>query len=262
MGITKIPWATHTANPIRVRGGKVWKHGYHCTKISPGCAHCYAEGMNIMRGTGLPYDNRKVEFYLDLSVFDKLPKTKPCMIFVQSMSDLFHEDVPFGFIDQIYHMAYQKPQHTYIWLTKRIDIAYKYFEEKQRGTLPSNIWLGVTAENQEQFDKRVPILFDIPATLHFISMEPMLELIDPMLNVYLKDGPHPEWVILGAESGPKRRHCDPNDMIKIVEQCQEHDIPVFVKQIHNPYDGSMIKDISSFPPELQFQQYPQTEREC
>ena len=279
---TKIQWATHTVNPLRVEGpGRVWKHGYHCTKVSPGCAHCYSETANKLRGTGQPYDNRKVKFYLDLSVFDTLLKTKPCTVFIQSMGDLFHEDVPFDFIDRIFAKISSLPMHRFIILTKRPDRMADYYDQRRygghgtRSGMPAGwyrSWFGVTAENQEHFDKRVPVFMGIPVPLHFISMEPMLELIDPMLNVYLKDGPHPEWIILGAESGPKRRYCNPNDMIKVVGQCKEHDIPVFVKQIHfgrvnicenisRPSDFYVEKDINKFPPQLQIQQYPDSESE-
>lgn len=308
MAETKIEYVTHTVNPIRVKGGKVWKHGYHCTKISPGCAHCYAEGLNIMRGTGLPYDNRKVEFYLDLSVFDTLPKTKSCMVFVQSMGDLFHEDVPTDYIEKVMLTIYDCPDHTFLILTKRPE---RLQETRVRNYFlncfmnrTGNIWLGVTAENQEQADKRIPILLEVkalaPDTITaFVSIEPMLGGAD--IEKYLMscvgcgnqgsdfyplnkigegnrlcqdacikhgEGPSLDWIILGAESGPKRRYCDTDDMLATVRQCHVSNIPVFVKQIHLWKNSSRLdwgfyveKDIAKFPPQLQLRQHPAEGRE-
>lgn len=280
MAGTKIEWATHTVNPIRVKNGKVWKHGYHCTRISPGCAHCYAESMNIMRGTGLPYDNRKVEFYLDLSVFNKLPK-KPCMVFVQSMGDLLHKDIEWNFIYKVFERMLIYDRHTYIVLTKRQDRMEKIMPEiwfhLQRNypdkefPLPNVIGM-VTGENQEMIDLRVPALLRSPFAVRGVSIEPMLGNIE--LNRWWLEplpswetgccGKHDncpittgliDWVILGAESGPKRRYCDPCDMIKVVEQCKEAGVPVFCKQIHNA-KKELVKDINMFPPELRRRDFP------
>ena len=304
MAKTKIQWVTHTANPIRVEGpGRVWKHGYHCTKISPGCAHCYSEIANKLRGTGQPYDNRKVKFYLDLSVFDTLPKTKPCTVFVQSMGDLFHEDVEWNFIYKVFERMLIYDRHTYIVLTKRQDRLEKLMPEiwfhLQRNypekVFPLKNVIGmVTGENQDVIDLRVPALLRSPFAIRGVSIEPMLGAVDlaPIfdptghyscgaeepceckscsilhkwpqdeIGIYVR----PNWVIVGAESGPKRRYCDPNNMIKVVEQCKEAGVPVFVKQIHFPNFSTGSKKIGcsdlnktmlDWPRKLQIQQYPQ-----
>lgn len=294
MSETKIEYVTHTVNPIRVKGGKIWKHGYHCTKISPGCAHCYAEGLNIMRGTGLPYDNRKVEFYLDLSVFDKLPK-KPCRVFVQSMGDLFHEDIGWNLIYKVFERMLLLNQHTYIALTKRQDRMEKIMPEiwfhLQRNypdkefPLPNVIGM-VTGENQAMIDLRVPALLRSPFACRGVSIEPMLGPIQLSKSwvdylVGWETGPEhapdctPErgcsgdcpipvqvatekldWCIVGAESGPKRRRCETVWIESAVNQCKEADIPVFVKQLH--IGTQVSKDMAEWPKELQLRQRPES----
>jgi protein gp37 len=285
MSQTKIEWATHTVNPIRVKGpGKVWKYGYHCTKVSPGCTNCYSERLNIMRGTGLPYDNRKVEFYLDLSQFDELPKTKSSMVFIQSMGDLFHENISWNFIYKVFERMLIIDHHTYIVLTKRHDIMEKimpgiWFQLKRNypdKAFPLKNVIGmVTGENQEMIDLRVPALLRSPFSIRGISMEPMLgavELMSPigqdrrylgrfichecedeppgyecnccMMNTKVtKVENRIDWVVLGAESGPKRRPHRQTDMYDVVKQCQDTGIPVFVKQIQ-AWDGKQYpKDL-------------------
>ena len=125
---------------------------------------------------------------------EPLKRKKPTMYFVCSMGDLFHEDVPFDFLDRVFAAMILTPQHTYQVLTKRPDRMKKYIEDENRNfvgiakknstiwPLP-NVWIGVTAENQEQADKRIPILLDTPAAIRFVSVEPMLSGID--LKKYL-----------------------------------------------------------------------------
>ncbi len=293
--LTKIEWVDHSINPIRVKGGKAWPHGYHCTKVSPGCTHCYAESMNMRFGTGLPFDNRKVEFYLNLSEFDKLPKTKPTTVFVQSMGDLFHEDVPFEFIDQIFFKMVKAKRHNFLILTKRPTRMWKYIETFRVPITTGNyhkdfshIWLGVTAENQEQADKRIPILLQIPAAKRFVSIEPMLGAVDfkdylisckdcgnDGSNAYIVSYDHQlcgrackvgsdlanglDWIIVGAESGPKRRWMDYYWAINVVDQCKAAGVPVFVKQVHRSHTGEkwfLCKNIDKWPEDLRVRQYP------
>lgn len=198
---TKIPWCDETINPIKVKGG-----GYHCTKTSPGCDNCYAEKINSRFGNQRPFDNSPVEFELDKSVLLK-PVTwrKPKKIFIQSMGDVFHENVPDSFIKEILFYVWYNRKHTFIILTKRPErIAGKgqcsncgylapvgdeepcpncgrterQMREAGFGThqrdWPKNLWIGVTAENQVMADLRIPILLSIPAAVRFVSVEPML----------------------------------------------------------------------------------------
>lgn len=266
--LTKIEWVDHSVNPVRVKGGKVWPHGYHCTKVSAGCAHCYAEGLNIMRGTGLPFDGRKVEFYLDLSVFDKLPK-KPQRVFVQSMGDLFHEDVPFDFLELVFARMAEASRHIFLVLTKRPDRLLRYVKYETSNTgegylNEGNVWLGVTTENQEQADKRIPILLQIPAAKRFVSMEPLLGPVDISVglqcdrweidNKVVSEKSTIDWFIIGAESGPKRRECKIEDAQSIVAQCAWSKTPAFVKQLH--IDGKLSKKMDEWPEDLRIQEFP------
>ena len=289
MATTNIEWATHSINPIKVKGG-----GWHCTKVSPGCQNCYAEGVNNRFGNKIPYDNRHVEFELDLGCFDKLPKKKPAIVFVQSMGDLFHEGVPFEFIDKVYSLIALNPLHKFLVLTKRPQRLLEYYKQwsgqnhrtiwipdnydnlfLQPWPFP-NLWLGVTAENQEMADKRIPILLQIPAAVRFVSIEPMLGPVslspkyicdpnacaEPPCLIAEVPCPYPklDWIILGAESGPKRRYCDPEWMIDVVKQCDEAGVPMFVKQIHQyakDKKGLIVsKNMSEWPAELQHREMP------
>ncbi len=249
--LTKIEWVDHSANPIRVKGGKVWPHGYHCTKVSPGCAHCYAERLNIMRGTGLPFDDRKVEFYLDLSVFDNLPKTKPTTVFVQSMGDLLHKDVPDEFIDTILNRCAFAVGHTFLILTKRPERAVEIMKHFKL-VCPStdNIWPGVTVESPEYL-WRIDELLKIPAARRFVSFEPLLGDID-FKHKY--DFQSFSWCVIGAESGPKRRRCDIGWVRHIAKQCEMVDIPVFIKQLH--IKGLLSKNPDEWPKDLRVREFP------
>jgi protein gp37 len=188
------------------------------------------------------------------------------------MGDLFHEKVENQWRHLIFNEINAIDRHTYIILTKRPQNALNYITKNIRehgwGPLPNHIWLGVTAENQEQADRRIPILLQIPAAVRFVSMEPMLGAMD--ISEYLEESGYEsggsqgwvttdtgiDWIILGAESGPKRRPHRQTDMYDVVKQCQDTGIPVFVKQIQ-AWDGKLIKDMSQFPPELQVRQYPE-----
>ncbi len=278
MAKTKIEWVEYSINPIRAGKGKSWPSGTHCTKVSPGCAHCFAEPLNKRFGNGLPYDNTPTEFHLDLSVFDTLPKTKPVKVFVQSMGDLFHEDVPFEFIEEVYEAIEKTPRHKFLILTKRPDRMLEWFKDYTNNfcdewAYSPNLWLGVTAENQEMADKRIPILLQIPAAKRFVSIEPMLGGVDLMT---IPDGGWPQTdalhgttgsdcqidvspklnhVIVGAESGHKRRECEIEWVRNIVEQCKDAGVPCFVKQIH--INGKVSKNMAEWPEDLRVQEYPQ-----
>ena len=176
MSKTRIEWTEHTWNPMS-----------GCTKISDGCKNCYAEKMaNRLKAMGVKgYENGFAVTLHPEKLREPLERKKPTMYFVCSMGDLFHEDVPFDYIDQIFSTMVLCPQHTFQVLTKRPDRMKKYLEDEDRKFLDiagknscvyplPNVWLGVTAENQEQADKRIPILLDTPAAVRFVSIEPML----------------------------------------------------------------------------------------
>lgn len=241
---TKIEWAN-----------KVWNPTTGCTKVSPGCSHCYAETVDHRfdhdkvgklpwafpasrggRGVTLHPDRLELPFHWK----------KPKRIFVNSMSDLFHEDVPKAFIGQVFLMMARCPQHTFQVLTKRPDwMAEVVNGIYQNLDLLSNVWLGVSVESQHWADIRIPALLKIPARVHFVSAEPLLARLD--LNPYLYgncqqwgggiDGRVLDWVITGGESGPKARPADPHWFEQIRDDCQAAGVPFFMKQDSGPRPG-------------------------
>lgn len=224
MSTTKIEWATHTWNPVT-----------GCTKISTGCKNCYAERI-ARRFYSEPFDVVKLHP-------DRLEEPdhwkKPRRVFVCSMSDLFHKDVPFDFIGDIWDEMLCHPKHTFMILTKR-PARMKEFVGWYGNWEINNIWLGVTAENQKMADERIPILLQTPAVIRFVSIEPMLERI--MLwrgsDNLIDDSDYPmlidcvDWVICGGESGTGARPHPPYvDVRYLKDQCQSAGIPFFLKQM-------------------------------
>ena len=280
---TKIEWTQETWNPVT-----------GCTKVSPGCEHCYAERMaNRLQKMGQSkYANGfKVTLHPDV-LDDPLHWKKPRNIFVCSMSDLFHEDVPGEFVYQVLRIAERCPQHTLQILTKRAKRMAWFCDSPD---MPTNIWLGVTAEDQQRADERIPYLLNTPAAVKFLSLEPLLGPIDLSYDGLfiecptchgtseITDPQHPahpnqtgdgvdqnwcmdcnsgdprvvvgiDWVIVGGESGPKRREMKLQWVRDIVAQCQTAGVAVFVKQLH--IDGKLVKDIEQFPEDLQIREYP------
>lgn len=183
---TKIEWCNETLNPI-----------IGCSKISAGCEYCYAEKMALRKARKELADHKERYYskvvdlknlcWNDNIVFneDVLYKPfhwkKPRRIFVNSMSDTFHKKVSFEWIDKIMNVIKYNPNHIFIVLTRRPEIMREYFENRKDKEVLKNLWLGVTVENQKYADKRIPILLNIPAILHFISAEPI------MGNILLKE---------------------------------------------------------------------------
>lgn len=209
---SKIEWTETTWNPIT-----------GCTKISDGCKNCYAETMTKrLQAMGLDkYKNGfdKITLHEDY-LNEPLKLTNPTMIFVCSMSDLFHEEVPYSFIDRVFDVIKQTPQHTYQILTKRAINMYKYFHDR---TIPKNVWLGVTVENKKARD-RIQYLKQLNAIVKFISCEPLLEDIGSLLLIGI------DWVIVGGESGHNARKMNKEWVLNIKEQCELYHVPFFFKQ--------------------------------
>ena len=211
---TKIEWTEQTWNPTT-----------GCTKVSPGCKHCYAETMakrlQAMGTNG--YDNG-----FDLSILperldEPLNRRKPTMYFVNSMSDLFHNEIPFAFLDQVFDVISRTPQHTYQILTKRAARMHRYFASGGR-FVPRNVWLGVSVEDRKYGLPRIDQLRVIDAPIRFLSVEPLLEDLDQI------DLAGIHWVIVGGESGSKARPMKPEWVESIKEQCEEHGVAFFFKQ--------------------------------
>ncbi len=209
--LSKIEWTGSTWNPIT-----------GCTKISPGCMHCYAERMaRRLEAMGQPnYANgfklTTHEHALGLPLAWKKPQT----IFVNSMSDLFHKDVPLSFIKKVFDIMNHAHWHTFQVLTKRAD---RLLELSAKLPWAANIWMGVTVENRD-YVHRIDCLRETGAYIKFLSVEPLLSAI-PNMNL---DGI--DWVIVGGESGPGARPVDPTWVVDIRDQCRRVCVPFFFKQ--------------------------------
>ena len=211
MKTTKIEWTDKTWNPIT-----------GCTKISAGCANCYAEIMS-KRLQAMKQDKYKNGFILTMhnNVLDEPIKwKKPHTIFVCSMSDLFHENVPFSFIDKVVETIKSTPQHNYQILTKRANRMAEYFSDK---IIPKNAWLGVTVDIACS-KSRIDFLRNLNAPIKFLSCEPLLEDLGDM-NL---DGI--DWVIVGGESGAKARPMKEEWVQSIKVQTEKQGSAFFFKQ--------------------------------
>lgn len=306
---TKIEWVQ---NPDGLPG-ETWNPIVGCSHVSPGCDNCYAE--RLARGGRL----RRLPQYRHITnkhgwnglvFFAKKQLDKPhrfrnhpTAFFVCSMSDLFHEKVPPGWVDKVFYVMEEHPQHTFILLTKRAKGMQKYvrYWVKRHKTILPNVWVNVTAENQRMADKRIPLLLRTPAAIRGVSVEPMLEPVDldryfygwcphcgsdfgctyenkclgcskriaqGYLTAYDESAPTDDpdelwippikWVIIGAESGPKRRPCKLEWVRDLVGQCKRANVPVFVKQLD--IDGKLSKDMSKWPEGLRIRQMPRREQ--
>ncbi len=259
---TTIEWTERTWNPVT-----------GCTKVSPGCAHCYAEtfakrfGRN--GGSYLPGLAEIICHPERLSI--PLRRKKPTMYFANSMSDLFHEDVPESFIDAVWIVMGLSPHHTFQILTKRpermlewatgsisTDRLARAFHLVDRACpgvrIPAlasfisagqwfarNAWLGVSVENQVFADERIPLLLETPAAVRFLSVEPLLKavdlgnwVLDPALAkrvMSLSGFALLDWLIVGGESGPKARPMKEEWARSIVNDGRTANVPVFMKQM-------------------------------
>lgn len=258
---TSIQWTDKSWNPVR-----------GCSLVSAGCASCYAmKQAHRFSGMGRPYENlteigpKGPRWNGNIMLVPeelKAPLTwrTPCRVFVNSMSDLFHEDVPDSFIDQVMRAMANTKRHTYQVLTKRPARMLTYlsgwwkrcYQDFESGAyIPVNpchhIWFGVSVENQETADERIPLLLQTPAAVKFLSCEPLLGPIDlamalepfhshdPMLN---RNVAPVQWAIVGGESGPGARPCDVAWIRSIKDQCKAADVPVFIKQLGaKPYQS-------------------------
>lgn len=211
MRTTKIEWTERTWNPVT-----------GCTKQSEGCAHCYAEVMSRrLCAMGNPkYANGfKSTTHLE-ALKEPFNWKKPSTIFVCSMSDLFHKDVPFEFIDKVFSVIKDTPQHNYQILTKRAERMAEYFKTRK---IPHNAWVGVTVENEET-KSRIDYIRHLDATVKFLSCEPLLGDLEE-LNL---DGIN--WIIVGGESGSQARPMKEEWVLNIKRQADANNIPFFFKQ--------------------------------
>lgn len=248
---TKIEWTQETINPI-----------IGCSKISEGCQNCYAETMAnrlaSMKTTeyyrqvtckhthSLPNGWNGKTYFVESQLDKPYKRKKPTMYFVCSMGDLFHESVPFEWIDKVFRVMIDNKHHTFQILTKRPERMKEYIKSLWDQEF-SNIWLGVTAENQEQANKRIPILLETPASKRFVSLEPLLSNIDFIINEgnikhyalegnatckgeMYSGGNKIDWVIAGPETGHKARPMQKEWIENIYVQCKTAKVPFFDKK--------------------------------
>jgi protein gp37 len=277
---SSIQWTDKTWNPTR-----------GCSIVSPGCVNCYAmKQAHRFSGPGKPYAGLTKQTKagpqwtgnvatVESSLLEPLSWRKPARVFVNSMSDLFHEDVPEWFIDEVFAVMALAERHTFQILTKRAERMRAYFAADRyeliarvetrlwnlhtddttnaigRWPLP-NVWLGVSVENQQYADERIPLLLQTPAAVRFISAEPLLGPVDlnglpdpksdPSWDASALHGVREcafgatvsresinklDWVIVGGESGPGARPFDLAWARSIVQQCKAAGVPCFMKQL-------------------------------
>lgn len=209
---TAIEWTEQTWNPA-----------VGCSKVSAGCANCYAEAMaKRLKAIGVKgYENGFDLTILPERLEEPIKRKRPTVYFVNSMSDLFHEEIPDEYIKQVMAVIRKAPQHTFQILTKRADRMAAFFH----GETPSrNVWLGVTVENRTHGLPRLEYLRRISSVVRFISAEPLLE----DLGVIDLTGIH--WVIVGGESGPKARPMKHEWVMNIKRRCDIQGAAFFFKQ--------------------------------
>lgn len=266
---------------------ETWEVTAGCTKVSAGCLNCYAarlsatrlkhhadcQGLAISRdsvtdwvgdeiGIAREYDWTGEVRLLPHNLSKPLHWRKPRRVFVNSRSDLFHESVPFEYIDDVFRIVSICRHHTFLMLTKRADRMREYVQSRMHKSFDTanhgcaflpfrNLWLGVTAENQEQADARIPLLLQTPAAVRFVSVEPMLGPVDlgdwlcctacadthggsrpkAGLGVIQHCGnPQLSWIICGGESGPGARPMHPDWARSIRYQCEAAGVPFWFKQ--------------------------------
>lgn len=211
-----IEWTDATWNPVR-----------GCTKISPGCKHCYAETFaERFRGVaGHPYEQGFDLRLIPEKLAEPLKWATPKRIFVNSMSDLFHESVPDSYIEQVARVMTMADWHTYQVLTKRADRLRDLLNSKlSRAVKLPHIWWGVSVEDRKHGLPRIDLLRQANAAVRFLSIEPLLEDLGP----FSLDGI--DWVIVGGESGSGARPMEKEWVHAIRQQCKAVNVPFFFKQ--------------------------------
>jgi protein gp37 len=209
---SRIEWTQQTWNPVT-----------GCTNVSPGCKNCYARVFaERLKAMGVPGYVRGFAVTLQPErLQEPLKRRKPTLYFVNSMSDLFHEQVPFPYVDRVLDVIRASPRHQFQILSKRADRMMEYFSRSQ---VPANAWLGVSVENRKHGVPRISPLVKIKSAIRFLSVEPLIA--DPG-RLPLR-GIH--WVIVGGESGRGARPMNPEWVRKVRDQCESAGVPFFFKQ--------------------------------
>jgi protein gp37 len=213
-----------------------WNPVTGCSKVSPGCAHCYAETFaERWRGTVGHHFEQGFDLRLRPErLLQPISWRKPRTVFVNSMSDLFHEDIPEYYIRRVFEVMGEASQHVFQVLTKRDQ---RMLELGSTFDWPSNVWMGVSVENR-RFVHRVDALRQIPAAVRFISAEPLLGPLEGL------DLGGVDWLIAGGESGPGHRRLDLDWVRDLRDRCGEEDVAFFFKQVggRSPKAGGRLLD--------------------
>lgn len=240
MAQSSIEWTEMTWNPVT-----------GCDKISAGCKFCYAEVM-AKRLKAMGVEKYQNEFKLTIHE-DELatPYTwkKSKVVFVNSMSDLFHKDVPIEFIQKVFRVMKDNPQHVFQVLTKRADVML-YYDKEGWLDWSHNIWMGVSVENEKAM-KRIDLLRQSKARTKFLSCEPLIGPL-PKLNLI-----HIDWVIVGGESGRKPRPMKKEWVLDIKQQCEKKDVAFFFKQ----WGGTNKKKTGNLLDGKKYLEMPEIEQE-
>ena len=249
---TAIPWTDHTFNP--------W---WGCVKVSPGCKNCYAETYSNRFGNWWGPDGER-RFFGDKHWNEPLKWNRKAeklgirhKVFCGSMCDfLEHRKDLVEAQDRLFDLVEQTPHLDWLMLSKRLENAF-IMQPWITDGFPDNVWLGTSVENQEQADIRIPKLLKIPAKVRFLSCEPLLEEIDISKWIELElqafgghgsaTFPRPNWVIVGGESGPKRRPFNPDWARSLRDQCKKAGVPFFMKQIDK---------VQPIPDDLMIREFP------
>ena len=214
-----------------------WNPTTGCTKVSPGCQNCYAERLaNRLKLMGNPKYQRGFDFTLQPAALDlPLKWSEPRKIFVNSMSDLFHEEISDEYLDQCFDVMEKADWHVYQILTKRPERLLRY--SKRRGRLPAHVWVGTSVE-MALYKSRIDLLRQIDATIRFISFEPLVGRVGKVNFRGIS------WAIVGGESGPNHRPVKIEWIRELREQCVKNNVAFFFKQWggHTPKSGGRTLD--------------------
>jgi len=258
--MNKVNWGycTHSWNPLAMR----------CTRTSEGCDHCWhltmadrlAKNPKMHAGLRACYAGESAPVLCRWN--DPMLRKKPAVIATQFMGDLGHPSIQPVDVALVFDMIRMTKQHTYLVLTKRPGNLIRYLERFKKALLNpqalSNLYLGVTVENQRTADERIPILLQIPAAGHWLSIEPMLGPVDlyPAFCGFEPPswgcGPDISGVVLGGESGPGARPMHPDWARGVRDQCADSGVPLFVKQLN--IDGKVSKNPDEWPEDLRVRQ--------
>jgi len=268
MNKTSIEYLDFTWNPIAMR----------CSRVSSGCTNCWhltmanrlASNKAFAPDVRAAYAGDGPPVLVDKRLLEgPLMRQIPARIGVQFMGDLFHKDIDFDTIGDVWQVMYECPQHLFEILTKRPlrmqQLLSEYWIPATDYSLPlPNVWLGVSAEDQATADERIPILLQTPATGRFVSCEPLLGPVNAENWLFPVIGgdstllrivrPYLNWLVIGCESGPRRRPCKLEWVRSLVEQGQAAGVPVFVKQLD--LDGRVSHDPTEWPSDLRVREFP------